>query len=52
MFVYIKYDNEAYDEGNQSCGTESTQTEDIYSTPGTESTNANDTNSSSVTETE
>ena len=48
---YRCHDNEAYDEGNQSCGTESMQTEDIYSTPGTECTNANDTNSSSVTET-
>jgi hypothetical protein len=27
---YRCHDNEAYDEGNQSCGTESTQTEDIF----------------------
>ena len=47
---YRCHDNEAYDEGNQICGTEITQTEDIYSTPGTECTKANDTNSSSVTE--
>lgn len=47
---YRCHDNEAYDEGHNICGTESTQTEDIYSTPGTECTKANDTNSSSVTE--